>query len=107
MIQARGLARSFCTRRGTAGGAGNQTTVEAVRGVDIDVARGELVDFLGPNGAGKTTTLRMLTILLAPTAGTATVAGCDLLADLVGCAAGSAMSGRPVVPGQIARCWRN
>ncbi|MGH3755498.1 MAG: ATP-binding cassette domain-containing protein [Pseudonocardiaceae bacterium] len=75
MIRARGLARSFRTRRGT---------VEAVRGVDIDVAHGELVGFLGPNGAGKTTTLRMLTTLLAPTAGTATVAGCDLLADPVG-----------------------
>ncbi len=75
MIQARGLARSFRTRRGT---------VEAVRGVDIDVAHGELVGFLGPNGAGKTTTLRMLTTLLAPTEGTATVAGCDLLADPVG-----------------------
>ncbi|MGH3897733.1 MAG: ATP-binding cassette domain-containing protein [Pseudonocardiaceae bacterium] len=75
MIQARGLARSFRTRRGT---------VEAVRGVDIDVAHGELVGFLGPNGAGKTTTLRMLTTLLAPTAGTATVAGCDLLTDPVG-----------------------
>ena len=75
MIQAHGLARTFRTRRGT---------VEAVRGVDIDVAQGELVGFLGPNGAGKTTTLRMLTTLLTPTAGTATVAGCDLLADPVG-----------------------
>ncbi len=75
MIHASGLARSFRTRRGT---------VEAVRGVDIDVAHGELVGFLGPNGAGKTTTLRMLTTLLVPTAGTATVAGCDLLADPVG-----------------------
>ena len=75
MIKAYGLARSFRTRRGT---------VEAVRGVDIDVAHGELVGFLGPNGAGKTTTLRMLTTLLVPTVGTATVAGCDLLADPVG-----------------------
>ncbi|MGH7750144.1 MAG: ATP-binding cassette domain-containing protein, partial [Candidatus Dormibacteria bacterium] len=75
MIHASGLARSFRTRRGT---------VEAVRGVDIDVAPGELVGFLGPNGAGKTTTLRMLTTLLTPTTGTATVAGCDLLTDPVG-----------------------
>jgi len=58
--------------------------VQAVSGVDIDVSPGELVGFLGPNGAGKTTTLRMLTTLLAPTAGTATVAGCDLLTDPVG-----------------------
>ncbi len=72
MIRARGLARSFRARRGT---------VEAVRGVDIEVAPGELVGFLGPNGAGKTTTLRMLTTLLIPTAGSATVAGCDLLTD--------------------------
>src|ERR671917_1405127 len=75
VIHARGLARSFHTRRGT---------VEAVRGVDIDVSQGEIVGFLGPNGAGKTTTLRMLTTLLAPTAGSATVAGCDLVADPVG-----------------------
>jgi ABC-2 type transport system ATP-binding protein len=75
MITARGLARQF-TARGR--------TVDAVKGVDIDVAAGELVGFLGPNGAGKTTTLRMLTTLLRPTAGTATVAGCDLLTDPLG-----------------------
>ena len=75
MIKARGLARSFTTRR---------RTVEAVKGVDIDVADGELVGFLGPNGAGKTTTLRMLTTLLKPTAGEATVGGCDLRQDPLG-----------------------
>ena len=75
MIQASGLARTFRSRRGT---------VEAVKGVDISVAEGEIVGFLGPNGAGKTTTLRMLTTLLDPTAGTATVAGCDLRSDPVG-----------------------
>ncbi|MFD0690053.1 ATP-binding cassette domain-containing protein [Actinomadura fibrosa] len=75
MIEARGLARSFTGKHGT---------VEAVRGVDLDVAPGEIVGFLGPNGAGKTTTLRMLTTLLAPTAGTATVAGHDLRADPAG-----------------------
>jgi ABC-2 type transport system ATP-binding protein len=52
--------------------------VEAVRGVSIDVARGEVFGFLGPNGAGKTTTLRMLTTLLPIDSGTATVAGFDV-----------------------------
>ena len=72
IIEATGLSRVFKTRK---------TTVEAVRGVDLTVEKGEIVGFLGPNGAGKTTTLRMLTTLLRPTAGTATVAGADLLAD--------------------------
>jgi ABC-2 type transport system ATP-binding protein len=53
-------------------------TVEAVKGVDIDVAPGELVAFLGPNGAGKSTTLRMLTTLLPPTSGRAWVAGASV-----------------------------
>ncbi|YCK83154.1 ATP-binding cassette domain-containing protein [Arthrobacter sp. D3-18] len=59
-------------------------TVEAVKGVDIDVAPGELVAFLGPNGAGKSTTLRMLTTLLKPTSGSATVAGVDVAKDPAG-----------------------
>src|SRR5580658_4185327 len=75
IIEAKGLARTF-TSRGR--------KVEAVRGVDLTVRGGEIVGFLGPNGAGKTTTLRMLTTLLRPTAGTATVAGCDLLRDPLG-----------------------
>jgi len=75
MIEARGLTRTFRARQGT---------VEAVRGVDFAVQQGEIVGFLGPNGAGKTTTLRMLTTLLRPSAGTATVAGCDLCGDAAG-----------------------
>jgi len=58
--------------------------VEAVRGIDIDVAEGELLAFLGPNGAGKSTTLRMLTSLLPPTSGTATVAGVSVVDDPAG-----------------------
>jgi ABC-2 type transport system ATP-binding protein len=75
IIEAKGLCRDFTSRK---------RTVHAVRGVDITVEEGEIVGFLGPNGAGKTTTLRMLTTLLRPTAGTATVAGADLLRDPVG-----------------------
>ncbi len=78
MIHARGLARTFQTRRGR-----ERSEVTAVAGIDLDVAEGEIVGFLGPNGAGKTTTLRMLTTLLRPTAGSAAVAGHDLLRDPV------------------------
>lgn len=70
MIHARGLARTFTTGSGK-----KQKLVHAVESVDLDVSPGEIVGFLGPNGAGKTTTLRMLTTLLKPTSGTASVAG--------------------------------
>jgi ABC-2 type transport system ATP-binding protein len=49
--------------------------IEAVRGVSFDVRRGEIFGFLGPNGAGKTTTIKMLTGLIAPTGGRATILG--------------------------------
>ncbi|HLM21056.1 MAG TPA: ATP-binding cassette domain-containing protein, partial [Propionibacteriaceae bacterium] len=72
MIHTRRLTRHFVSKK---------ETIEAVRGVDIDVAAGELVAFLGPNGAGKSTTLRMLTTLLPPTSGTAVVAGAQVTSE--------------------------
>ncbi|MFJ2757641.1 ATP-binding cassette domain-containing protein [Nocardioides sp. NPDC087217] len=57
----------------------SKKTVEAVRGLDLEIHQGELVAFLGPNGAGKSTTLRMLTTLIPPTSGTAEVAGHDVV----------------------------
>ena len=68
-IAARSLRRTF------KGG------IEAVRDIDLTVSRGEVFGFLGPNGAGKTTTVRMFCTLLPPTAGTATVAGLDVVAS--------------------------
>ena len=54
-------------------------SVVAVNGVDLAVRKGEIYGFLGPNGAGKTTVIRMLVTLLAPTQGTITVAGHDVM----------------------------
>jgi ABC-2 type transport system ATP-binding protein len=68
-IEARGLAREF------------QGGIVAVAGIDFDVAEGEIYAFLGPNGAGKTTTVRMLTTLLRPTGGSASVAGHDVVRE--------------------------
>jgi ABC-2 type transport system ATP-binding protein len=55
--------------------------VQAVRGVDFEVASGEVFGFLGPNGAGKTTTINMLCTLTRPSGGTATVAGHDVVRE--------------------------
>jgi len=55
--------------------------VVAVAGIDFDVAPGEVFGFLGPNGAGKSTTIKMLCTLVEPTAGAATVAGHDVVAE--------------------------
>jgi ABC-2 type transport system ATP-binding protein len=73
VIEAKGLRKSFQTRRRR-----KTAVVEAVAGVDLKVAEGEIFGFLGPNGAGKTTTLRMFATLLPPDDGEARVAGADL-----------------------------
>ena len=67
-IEVEGLERAF-------------DEVLAVQGIDIEVDEGEIFGFLGPNGAGKTTTVRMLTTLLLPTGGRATVAGHDVVKE--------------------------
>src|SRR5436190_20217426 len=68
-IVAEGLVRGF------KGG------IRAVDGIELQVAPGEIYGFLGPNGAGKSTTVLMLTTLLPPTAGTARVAGYDVVRE--------------------------
>ncbi|MFJ1750507.1 ATP-binding cassette domain-containing protein [Streptomyces sp. NPDC088116] len=72
-IRARGLVKSYPGPEGS--------TTHAVRDVDLDVPQGETFAFLGPNGAGKSTTIAMLCALVRPTAGHATVAGADVLAQ--------------------------
>jgi len=67
-IDARGLRKVF-------------GTLVAVDGLMLQVAQGEVFGLLGPNGSGKTTTIRMFCGLLAPTAGSATVAGCDVVRE--------------------------
>ncbi|MEU6214662.1 ATP-binding cassette domain-containing protein [Streptomyces sp. NPDC047023] len=69
-ISARGLVKSYPGPDGT--------TVQAVRGLDLDVRQGETFAFLGPNGAGKSTTIAMLCALARPTAGRALVAGAEV-----------------------------
>ncbi|MFK0214616.1 MULTISPECIES: ATP-binding cassette domain-containing protein [unclassified Streptomyces] len=70
-VSTRGLVKSYP-------GPDGQST-HAVRGLDLDVARGETFAFLGPNGAGKSTTIALLCALARPTSGRATVAGADVL----------------------------
>lgn len=75
MINTEELTRHFRARN---------TIVEAIGGVDLEVRTGELVALLGPNGAGKSTLFRILTTLLPPTSGRATVAGRDVGTDPAG-----------------------
>jgi ABC-2 type transport system ATP-binding protein len=81
MIQTRGLQKSF---RGT----------HVLAGLDLDVERGEIYALLGPNGAGKTTTVNILTTLLKPDAGTATIAGVDVVRNPAAARAALSLTGQ-------------
>ena len=71
-IDVRGLTKTYRT---------GDTVVEAVRGIDLRVEAGQTYGFLGPNGAGKSTTIEMLCTIRNPTAGTARVAGFDVVRE--------------------------
>ena len=71
MIEAQGLTKNY-------------GPVTALRNANFKVNRGEVVGFLGPNGAGKTTTMKILTCFIAPSDGTARVAGADIFEDPIG-----------------------
>jgi len=70
MIRAEGLTKRFPGK-------------DAVRGLSFSAEKGEIVGFLGPNGAGKSTTVKMLTGMIQPSAGSATVAGFDIVREPV------------------------
>lgn len=72
LLKAQGLTKSF---------AGNDGTVEALKGVSLSVDAGDVLAFLGPNGAGKTTTIRILTGLIEPDAGIVEINGCNPLLE--------------------------
>jgi ABC-2 type transport system ATP-binding protein len=73
VIETKGLRKTFISK-----GRGGKRVVEAVKGIDLIVKRGQIFGFLGPNGAGKSTTQRMLSTLLCPTGGEAKILGYDL-----------------------------
>lgn len=81
MIRASGLTKRY-------------KEVEALGGIDLAVPEGKVLALLGPNGAGKTTTVRCITTLLKPDAGTAEVAGIDVVADPAGARAKIGLSGQ-------------
>ena len=85
LLEVRDLTRTFQVRprrRGVVGAVrdlfgGEVRTVEALKGVDLSIDRGEIVGYIGANGAGKSTTVKCITGILAPTSGQVRCAGLD------------------------------
>ena len=77
MIEAENLTKDFFI-------SGSDTPFKAVDSLTFKIEKGEVVGLLGPNGAGKTTTMRILCTLLAPTSGTAKIAGFDVSPTEIG-----------------------
>jgi ABC-2 type transport system ATP-binding protein len=89
MLQAQNLKKSYRRADGT--------DIQAVRGVSFEVAEGEIFSLLGPNGAGKTTTISMISGLVAPSVGDATIGGHSITQDAL-----TAKSQLGVIPQEIA-----
>ncbi|PYY36986.1 daunorubicin/doxorubicin resistance ABC transporter ATP-binding protein DrrA [Curtobacterium sp. MCJR17_055] len=85
IIEATDLTKTYTSRSGP---------VHALAGLDLSVPEGTVTALLGPNGAGKTTTVKVLTTLVVPDAGTATVAGTDVVADPQGTRRAIGVSGQ-------------
>lgn len=93
-IEAQGLRKSF-------------RTYEAVRGVDLAIRQGELFVLLGPNGAGKTTTIQMLTTLLRPDGGTASICGYDVVKDAAAVRNHISVTGQYAASDESLTGWQN
>ncbi len=99
-IEAEGLVKVYRARRGSA-------EVRALDGVDLQVPQGTVLGLLGPNGAGKTTTVRILTTLLRPDAGRATVAGYDVVTQSNEVRASIGLSGQYAAVDENLTGWEN
>src|SRR3990172_4832106 len=89
LVEARGLVKTFKRHDGS--------EIHAVKGVDLDIRKGEIFSLLGPNGAGKTTTISMISGLLEPTKGDARIGGHSINKEPI-----EAKRWRGVVPQEIA-----
>lgn len=76
IVETKGLRKNFISKV-----KGKQKIVEAVKGIDLNIKKGEIFGFLGPNGAGKSTTQKMLSTILLPTSGEAKINGFDLVKE--------------------------